>query len=305
VHALTLNRSFFLLTFAFFAMCGAVISATVAAAVPASRFSALLVALVFGAVAGAILWFEGRRDLDAVLTLVASVLGITAMCTCVYLVSADDAGLAPKLAAPLTAIGAAACGVATFRRQRSSSGVFPNVLASHFPPGQIFETDGVQFTGVLDPARPGRPHFVSIILQNCFDSSRRVIVRLDAASHAKYLRFDPVHSIELAGAEVARLVLPVVAPTYPGSYNLYFSISVQGSTGRRIRLWRAQEATNRTTGGEMAALAVVGVIKWGGGIRFHVGPLLDDLWAAPLAPPSTESLWRPAPGTVPLEQSVA
>lgn len=290
---MTLNRSFFLLTIAFFAMSGAIIAGTVAASSPGSRSSALLLALLFAAVAGAILWFEGRSDLDAVLTLIAAVLGLTAMILVIYLIFAGDTGLTPKVSAALAGIGAVVCATATYRRQRGSSSTFPNVLASQFPADQIFETEGVQFTGFLDAAKPGRPHFVSVLLQNCFDSPRRITLRFDAASHAKYLRFHPTHTMDLAGAEVARIVVPVVAPTYPGSYTLYFSISVNGSSGKRVRLWRAQEATNRTTGAEMAALAVVGVLQWGGGIRFTVGPLPDDLWAADLPAPSTESLWRP------------
>jgi hypothetical protein len=302
---MTLNRSFLLLTLTFFALSGALIAATVAVSVPASRGVALLVTVAFLALAVPILWFEGRRDLDPVLTLIAGVFGMTSICVFVYLFSADRTGLVPKVVAPLTAAGAVACGVVTFRRQRTASTAFPNILASHVPSRDIFETDGIQFTGLFEPARPGQPHFVAILLQNCFDTRRQVTARLDAAGNAKYLRFDPVHSVSLGGGEVVRIVVPVVAPTYPGSYHLYFSISVSGAAGRRVRPWRAQEATNRTTGGEMAAFAAVGIIKWGGGVRFAIGPLPDDLWAAPLPPPSIVSLWRPTGGTVPFEQSVA
>jgi hypothetical protein len=300
---LSLNRSFFLLTVAFFAMGGAIIGVTVSASRPSS--SALLVTFTCAAIAGVILWFEGRRDLDAVLTLVAAVLGITFLCTVIYVLAALRPGGWSKVSAALTAIGAVACVVATYRRQRSASSTFPNVLGAEFPPGQIFETDGVQFTGFLTPGGSGKPHFASIVLQNSFDSRRKVTVRLDAAGHAQYLRFHPTHSVELGAAEVARVVLPVVTPTYPGTYHLYFSVSVQGTTGKRVRFWRAQEASHRTTGTETVALVAVGVLKWGGGIRFTVGPLPDDLWAVQLPMPSMESIWRPAVGTVPLEPSVA
>jgi hypothetical protein len=297
---LTLNRAFFLLTLAFFAMCGVITSATVAASIPESRSSALLFTLAFAAIAGVVLWFEGRRDLDAVLTLVATVLGLTAMCVTIYLFAADHTGIAPKVSAALTGIGAATCAIATYRRQRTASFDFPNVLASEFQPSQIYETEGIQFTGLLTPG-PGQHHHVSVVLQNCFDAPRRVTICFDAGTHAKYLRFEPAHVVDLGPAEVARRVVPVVTPTYAGTYHLYFSVGVTGSTGRRVRLWRAQEATHRTTAGEMAALALVGVIKWGGGVRFTVGPLPDDLWTLPLPAAVTESVWRPVPGRLPFE----
>jgi hypothetical protein len=300
---MSLNRSFFLLTIAFFTTGAAIIGVAVSGSHTSS--AALLFIFACAAISGVILWVEGRRDLDAVLVLMAAVLVLAFLCIAVYVMAALKPGGLSRISAALCAIGAVACVVVTWRRQRSASSTFPNVLGAKFPPGQIFETDGVQFTGFLTPGASGKPHFASVVLQNSFDSRRKVTVRLDAASHAKYLRFPPTHTVDLGAAEVARVVLPVVTPTYPGTYHLYFSVAVDGTTGKRVRLWRAQEASHRTTATETVALVAIGVLKWGGGIRFNVGPLPDDLWAAPLPMPVFESIWRPAIGTVPLEPSIA
>lgn len=300
---MSLNRSFFLLTIAFFTMGGAIIG--VAVSKPRPSAAALLFTLGCAAIAGVILRVEGRRDLDAVLTMAAAVFVLTFLVIVVYVMAALRPGGLAKISAVLTAVGAVACVVATWRRQRSSSSAFPNVLRASAPKDQIYETDGVQFAGFFTRGGGGRPHFATIVLQNSFDARRKVTLRFDGAGHAKYLRFHPTHSVELGAAEVARVVLPVVTPTYPGTYGLYFSLSVQGTAGKRVRLWRAQEASHRTTATETVALMAVGVLKWGGGIRFIAGPLPDDLWAAPLPAPVIESIWRPAIGAVPLEPSVA
>ncbi|HEV7668766.1 MAG TPA: hypothetical protein VGS22_09595 [Thermoanaerobaculia bacterium] len=90
-----------------------------------------------------------------------------------------------------------------------------------------------------------------------------------------------------------------MTPTYLGTYPLYYSIQVNREEGKRVRLWRAQDATTRTKASTTVALAAIGHLHWGGGIRFTVGPLPDDLWAEPLAPPTEKTLWEPRLGTVP------
>ena len=63
--------------------------------------------------------------------------------------------------------------------------------------------------------------------------------------------------------------------------------------GKRVRLWRAQEASTRIKPTTTLALAAMGHIAFGGGIRFMVDPLPYELWSSPLPPPAYESLWRP------------
>lgn len=296
---MTLSRSFFALALAFVALIVAAAAATVMLGSAGPTPSATPTALVAAVVASVLLWRQGARDLDAVLTLVSAFALLTAVCIAVYLFNAEDASSAPKFALVATTAFGLGAGATTWRRQRSNSADFPNVLASRVPAEQIFETEGVQFTGTMHPGHDQIPHRLAILLQNCFDTSRRVTVRFDAAGYEKYMRFAPEHTLDLGPAEVAQLTCPVIAPTYEGNYPLYISISVPSTSGKRVRLWRAQEATNRIATGTTLALLAVGQVAFGGGVRFTIGPLDSDLWHQELPPPEKRSLWEPKLGTVP------
>lgn len=300
---MTLSKSFFSLTLAFCALCVLAGAAAVALSDEAVSERASNVAGVAFLVAAAILWRESRRDPDAVLMLVGTFALLTAVCIGIYLFYADRPGTASQVSLVGCMTLGLACGAATRRRQRTESSDFPDVLAALVPPTGIFETEGVQFTGLLDQGRERRPHAASILLQNCFDAPRTVTIRFDAAGSEKYMRFHPEHRVEIGPAEVSRVFFPVIAPTYPGSYPLYFSIVVGGTEGKRVRLWRAQDATTRTKAATTVALLAVGHLKVGGGVRFTIGPLPDDIWAAPLPQPVQQSVWQPRIGTVPFVQS--
>ncbi len=296
---MTLSKNFFLFVVAFFAMCTCAGGVVVALSADGPAGASLVVAAVAGAIAVAILWQQAQRDLDAVLTLVGGFSLGTALCVGIYLANAFAPGIFPKIAVPVAAIVGIACFAQTYRRQRSASSDFPYVLAANVPANQIFETEGIQFTGKLTPGKERKPHLVSIFLENCFDAPTRVTIRFDPAGYEKYFRFYPQHTVTVGAAEVSKVTFPLVTPTYPGSYPLYISIGVDRPTGKRVRLWRAQEATTRTKASTTIALAAVGHLTWGGGVRFTVGPLPDDLWAEPLGPPVQETLWQPRLGTVP------
>ncbi len=301
---MTLSKSFFMLAVAFVSMCVAAIAAVVMLSGTEIGGGSAGVTAVAAAVALGLLWQESKSDLDAVLTMVSVFLLLTALCLGIYLFTADRTGLAPKIALGLAVLIGGICGSITYRRQHGGSSDFPNVLLTVAPETSLYEKEGVQFTANLTQGSGGKPHTASIFLQNCYDGARTVRVRFDAANHAQYMRFHPEHQVRLGPAEVARVSFPVVAPTYPGSYRLYFSIDVSGREGKRVRHWRAQDATERTRQEATAALLAVGVLKVGGGLWLTVGPLPDDIWAAPLAAPSQQILWRPRVGTVPLVQSV-
>lgn len=266
---MTLTKSFFLLTIAFFSIVTALVAIAVALSLPEARNSALVVAGLAGVIAALILRVEARRDPDPVLTQLCAVSSITATAVGMYWIFGLEPGIAPKVATGLAAILAIAFAVAIYRRRKTESLDFPNILARMVNYKGIFETEGVQFTGYLEPGVAGKPHFVSILLQNCFDSARDVTIAFDPAGSAKYLRFYPKHTVRLPDGAVSRVTFPVVTPTYPGAYQLYFSIAVSGRAGRRVRLWRAQEATNRIKPAAQVALLAVGHLAWGGGVRFN------------------------------------
>jgi hypothetical protein len=124
-------------------------------------------------------------------------------------------------------------------------------------------------------------------------------MKFDPAAYGAYMQFHARHTVTLGAAEVLKVTLPVVTPTYDGNYPLYYSIEVKGQKGKRIRLWRAQEATTRVATSTSLALLAVGHIAVGGGIRFTIGPLPYDLWNSPLPAPVQQSIWQPRIGSVP------
>lgn len=296
---MTLNRSFCLLSTAFLLMCTAAIALGIAVASEGTPTKAYAVGLIAGFLALLILRFEGRRDLDAVLTMVIAFLAFLAMGIGIYLFAADRTGYAPKASFGLSAAGAVMLGIWSYRRQKTESPDFPNLLASSVNHGAIFESDGVQFAGFLEPAQGGRPHFLSIVLQNCFDSQCDVTLNFDPAGRGAYMRFHPRHTVKLGAAEVKKVTLPVVTPTYAGEYALYYSLAVKGQKGRRVRLWRAREATTRVKASTTLVLLAFGHLAVGGGIRFTIGPTPDDLWNSPLPAPAESSIWTPRMGSVP------
>jgi hypothetical protein len=240
---------------------------------------------------------EARRDLDAALTFCAVSAIAIAIVGGIVVLSIEPRPVAWIGVTVVAAAVGLGLGFYTFRRQRGpDSAEFPNLLGQRYPAAQIFETDLIQFTGELIPSDGKSPHFVSLLLQNCSDAPRSVTIRFDAGSAAQYLRFQPTVEAAVGPAEVVRVKVPVVSPTYDGSYPLYFSLGVIGSGGRRVRNWRAQAATTKIKPGQTAALLAVGLIAAGGGIRFTIGPTPVDLWNTPLANPVREILWQPGTG---------
>lgn len=177
-----------------------------------------------------------------------------------------------------------------------TSAEFPDLLRRRYPAGQIFETDLIQFTGEVVPSDGRSPHSASLLLQNCSDGPRSVTIRFEAGEAAKYLRFHPSVEADLGPAEVVRIQVPVISPTYEGSYPLYFSLSVRGSGGRRVRTWRAKVPARRVKAAETVALLAVGHLAVGGGVRFTIGRTPVDLWNTALANPVREVLWQPGTG---------
>jgi hypothetical protein len=233
-----------------------------------------------------------RSDADSVLIFLSVFLLLLALVEGIYLYSAHDPGWLPKLLLGASALGAVGLGALTYRRQfGADSSVYPNVLRAHFQEGSILEMDGVQFTGFVEPATPGHPHWISLLVQNCYDAPRHVRIRFDAERDRKHLRYHHVFNTRLGAAEVRRFHFPVIAPTVPGEYDLYFNVSVEGTGGTRVRLWRAKTPSSRVRGDATVALLAVGVFAHGGGLKFTLGPLAEDFEGAVLPAPRNQIVW--------------
>jgi hypothetical protein len=253
--------------------------------------------VIAGIVVLAGLRHEIRRDLDAALTFCAVCAIAVAIVGGIVVLSIEPRPAGWIAVTAVAAVVGLGLGFYTFRRQRSpGSADFPDLLRQRYPAEQIFETDLIQFTGAVVPSNGRSPHSASLLLQNCSDGQRSVTIHFEAGEAAKYLRFHPSVEADLGPAEVVRINVPVISPTYEGSYPLYFSLSVRGSGGRRVRTWRAQAATRRIKGAETVALLAVGHLAAGGGVRFTIGPTPVDLWNTVLANPIREVLWQPGTG---------
>jgi hypothetical protein len=235
-----------------------------------------------------------------VLTFTSVVFLLITICEVVYVLSAHKPGWVPMTMAVVSGFGAVILGVVTYRRQYGpGSPDFPNVLREQFGPTGILEISGIQFTGFVEPGIQDQPHWVSILIQNCFDATRSVRFKFDAEAHSKYLRHYPEFTARLGPAEVRHLRFAVISPTYPGEYHLFFSVGVGGSGGKRVRLWRAKAPDTRIKGGASIALLAAGVLAYGGGLKFKIGPLSTDLWTTDLPAPVSELVWEPKFGTIP------
>jgi hypothetical protein len=193
-------------------MCTTAIALGIAFAsegIPTKPYS---IGFVSGFLALVILRFEGQRDLDAVLVLVIAFLAFLAMGVGIYLIAADHSGLVPKVSFALCTTGAVTLGVWSYRRQKTESPNFPNLLARSVHRASIFEAEGVQFTGYLEPAQGGKPHLISILLQNCFDSPCEVTLNFDTAGKGAYMRLHDRLNMTLAGgdADVRRGILSLL-----------------------------------------------------------------------------------------------
>lgn len=260
---------------------------------PESTSAPRITALVAGLAAGAGLAYEARKDLDAALTFIAVVALCAAIFAIIYVVASSSRGAVPLTVAGGTLALAAGCGLWTWRRQRSEDPAFPNLLRSQFSDPHILETDGVQFVGWVEPSNEEKPHSIVFFLQNCFDGERRVSLRFDPGRYREYLRLYEEVQANLGPGEVVRVETPVVSPTYEGSYRLFFSLDVSGSSGKRVRGWRAQVPSRRVKGSQTAALLALGIVSWGGGTSFQIGPLAADLWNAELPEPRVGVVWKP------------
>lgn len=258
--------------------------------------TARVVAAISALIAGAGLSYEYRRDLDAALTFLSVFLIIVAICAGTFVFSARQPGNISKAITVVAILGGLSLGFATYRRQTApDSPAFPDLLRQGSAKAPIYERDGIQFVPYFQPGTRDQPHFATFVLQNCFDAPRQVNLTLTPGSSfaAKRLRLQSRINIEMGAAEVIRLSLPVVSPTYPGTYSLFFDISVSGSGGQRVRLRRAKVPERRITASGTILLLLVGVTAVGGELEFIVGPLPTDIWSQPLLEPKIDILWKP------------
>jgi hypothetical protein len=175
------------------------------------------------------------------------------------------------------------------------SGPWPNKLSEKFGKA-VVEEDGVQFAAVAAQRRvqPGERVLIQVFLQNTWDRVRNVKIDLSPRRSADTVR-RPEITYALRAGEVVKLSIESTVEVLSGqSLELEFSIVVWGGGGRRVRRWRAAQYQPRVSGAHQATMLAVGVIAWGGGVRFRFESVAGR--AASSGAPSTkaETLWLPA-----------
>lgn len=258
------------------------------------RTNQLLTLVLAGTLVASLgLSFQARRDLDAALTFCTGFGLAVAICATVYLFSTNHPSQAAQFLTVTGSVVGIGTGIWTFMRQRTHSSEIPDVLARSYPALEAQETVGIQFVAYLLAAESSGPHTAVLVLQNCYDAPRRVVVKLDGGGDRKYLQYPESVEVELNGAQVVRVGIPVVSPDYDGSYKLYYDLSISGSGGSRVRLGRRKAMPKRVSPTQTSLLLLIGLLHFGGGNYFTVPRLHRDLWNRPLPQASTKILWEP------------
>lgn len=251
--------------------------------------------------AALLLLFEWRSDRYAVTTFITGMLGMAAVVSVITtfsLVSYDEKLSTGWLSvSAMFTLAATSLGVYLYRlKKRPEDPRFPNVLRREFGDKMIMERDGIQMvTAVLTDEAPA----MFFLVQNCWVSERKVRLTFDTGNiHiGKPDPLLPVRKVdvELAPAEVAKVVVPVRPSEKP--FCVYAGVAVSGSGGTRVRLWEARSISARITPGRSVLGLFAGVLAWGGGIKFKF-PTLS--LSGTLSEPEVTPVWRPNPEDTPV-----
>lgn len=126
----------------------------------------------------------------------------------------------------------------------------------------VFEAEGVQFTvSVPRASDPQLPLVVDVRAENCWTGTRTI----------EFCSGSFRSSIELDGEELkqTQLIIPPTSLKHESGSLLSIVLDVRtfGWRGRRLKPRRGVEVGARVQPSETAALLVVGILAWGGGLR--------------------------------------
>ena len=180
---------------------------------------------------------------------------------------------------------------------------FFNYLRQTFDKRHISELGGVQIV-VEEPhfeLVSGQTTHLNVYAQNGYDAPRTLHVRvtperkLTTNPATLLVPHDP--HIDLAPGAAGLLVIPITAePAASGRYTCLIRASVEGTSGRRLRRWRAPPFDNQLNIGVgllLLAQGVLGVLKQGMRIKFEVRRDPEAIYVHSAKAPSTKVLWAP------------
>ncbi|MDP3501361.1 MAG: hypothetical protein Q8S33_13530 [Myxococcales bacterium] len=126
----------------------------------------------------------------------------------------------------------------------------------------VFDAEGVQFTVMVPPSlKANSPLILEVQAENCWSAERVLEFQL-GAFHTP---------LRLGALEGLRSQVVIPAEHLPEGKGHLLSVVLDveafGWRGRRVKPRRAQEIAQQVKGYETAALLLVGILRWGGGVR--------------------------------------
>jgi hypothetical protein len=178
-------------------------------------------------------------------------------------------------------------------RNQLSGGPSRNPLAALVPSSSIVEIDGVQFAVDTGPIAGGV--VARVRLQNCFDAPREFEFGLEGPREG--LLFAVAATTTLSPLALVQLDVPIlVLGPLATKVEIIARPSVRGAGGTRVRRWRAKAYEQAVTGSAQLGWLALGVLRWGGGVRFRFGPTsASNQFAENAATPTVTDLSN-APG---------
>ena len=178
----------------------------------------------------------------------------------------------------------------------------PDVLAGRFAADSLFEEGGVLWSGTQSAQDLADHAQLDLYFQNCTDGERHITVTLqDSAGLLRtqgHIDVPTPVEVALDGGEVVKLSVPVRAGSKPANdAQLFVSVVVRGTAGKRIRKVRGR-LTRKRVGRSTQLLALAGgMALWGGGVafRFRVPERSVSNSERPRAVPTRERLWPQSP----------
>jgi hypothetical protein len=248
--------------------------------------------------------FEARRDPYLACQYVIVVAALTAMFGGVLVAFLDEQ---QTLGWVIVSVSVGAIVTACVQAIRMGRRASP--IRARFPDAQIFEENGVQWTGRVgrleDPKRT-RHGKIELFFQNCVDAKRKIDVSFlygrwrigPEPSPRSPACLPTLTELELAPAETRTLSIPMSAAPGMDAFRIEVQALVRGWGGKRVHPWRAQGAQRSVTPLQSALFALFGYDVFGGGIFLEVdvsGQVAGDD-AAP-AEPSDEAGSSPVPAS--------
>lgn len=240
---------------------------------------------------------EARRDPEVVARFCCLLAAGYAGIGVVALLS-DDTGRVRSGSFAGVMLLSAVVAAAAWYRLKSRPDEVPNVLLEFFGPDGVLEEADVQWVGIQASTELNDDCSLDIYFQNCSDRERALQISFEDSAGLLRTGGHIDHPGPTVGAlgpkEVKKLrvsVRPGKTPTT--QVELFLTVKISGSGGRRARKFRGKIVRGRTSRVAQLGALAGGMFVWGGGVafRFRMGNAAAPGARAPLPTPAWETVW--------------